>query len=120
MTISLLFSKYNIVLSTCVLSTCVLSTCVITTVFSYYFITPFLFTKKTNKKDDTTPLTSNNYFSYDSGDSLIFLSPDTNSIKNIPKQEYNYHIDDENYVFVTAITNFSKESAVILASKSAV
>ena len=114
MTISLLFSKYNIVLSTCVLSTCV-----ITTVFSYYFITPFLFTKKTNKKDIKT-LTSNNYFSYDSGDSLIFLSPDTNSIKNIPKQEYNYHIDDENYVFVTAITNFSKESAVILASKSAV
>ena len=114
MTISLLFSKYNIVLSTCVLSTCV-----ITTVFSYYFITPFLFTKKTNKKDIKT-LTSNNYFSYDSGDSLYFLSPDTNSIKNIPKQEYNYHIDDENYVFVTAITNFSKESAVILASKSAV
>ena len=114
MTISLLFSKYNIVLSTCVLSTCV-----ITTVFSYYFITPFLFTKKTNKKETKT-LTSNNYFSYDSGDSLIFLSPDTNSIKNIPKQEYNYHIDDENYVFVTAVTNFSKESAVILASKSAV
>ena len=114
MAISLLFSKYNIVLSTCVISTCV-----ITTVFSYYFITPFLFTKKTNKKETKT-LTSNNYFSYDSGDSLIFLSPDTNSIKNIPKQEYNYHIDDENYVFVTAVTNFSKESAVILASKSAV
>ena len=119
MAISLLFSKYNIVLSTCVISTCVISTCVITTVFSYYFITPFLFTKKTNKKETKT-LTSNNYFSYDSGDSLIFLSPDTNSIKNIPKQEYNYHIDDENYVFVTAVTNFSKESAVILASKSAV
>ena len=95
MPISLLFSKYDFILSTYVLSTCVLST-----VFSYYFITPFLFTKKTNKKDTKT-LTSwekaehNNYFSYESGDSLIFLSPDTNSIKNIPKQEYNYHIDND-------------------------
>ena len=110
-----LFSKYDIVLSTYIISTCVIST-----VFSYYFITSFLFTKKTNKKDTKT-LTPKNYFSYESGDSLIFLSPDTNSIKNIPKQEYNYHIEnDENYVFVTAVTNFSKESAVILASKSAV
>ena len=119
MTIYLLLSKYDIVISTCV----------ITTVFSYYFITSFLFTKNTNKKDTKT-MTSrektehNKFFSYESGDSLIFLSPDTNFINNIPKQEYNYHIDndenDENYVFVTAVTNFSKESAVILASKSAV